>query len=516
MRIVHYLIIIVLLSACQREKYTPNDGTAARFDDSLKPFYHGVASGDPLQDRVIIWTRVTPEFVGNASVEWSVATDDAFSNIVQSGKAITNQDKDYTVKIDVTGLEAGTTYYYKFKANDAESIVGRTRTAPAKDSKTVKLAVASCSNYEGGFFNAYANLAKQEEIDAVLHLGDYIYEYAPGTYCDTTLGRFHLPENEIISLQDYRTRYAQYRLDADLRKVHQMHPFITIWDDHEITNNAYIEGAQNHQPDEEGDYNARKAIARQVYYEWLPIREQSEGQLYRQFDFGNLADIVMLDERIEGRTAPVENHLDSAYRDAERTMLGEKQYNWLTQQLENSKATWKIIGNQVIFSRLDYSGVFAKLKANMDAWDGYPTEKQRIKDFLAGKNIQNTVFVSGDSHCSWAFEIPSDTTYQPNDPAQNVAVEFGSPGISSSNYDENFPIDTIATFEQIYQSDNPHLKYVNLSAPGYFILTLTADEANAQWFYADKVNVPSDKENAGMMMKVKAGVSRLEGVGVSF
>jgi len=210
----------------------PDDGTSRYWQADFKPFYHGVASGDPLSDRVIIWTRVTPEAEGEVHGVWQIALDETMEQLVQSGAFTTGPERDYTVKVDVAGLQPNTRYYYRFEALDASSPVGRTKTAPAGETGQVKFAVVSCSNFEAGYFNAFARIADRDDVDAVLHLGDYIYEYEPGRYGDTTLGRLHLPPKELVGLQDYRTRYSQYRLDPDFQEAHRLHPFITVWDDH--------------------------------------------------------------------------------------------------------------------------------------------------------------------------------------------------------------------------------------------------------------------------------------------
>ncbi|MBX2961178.1 MAG: alkaline phosphatase D family protein [Cyclobacteriaceae bacterium] len=288
----------------KRKTFPPlKEPIAILVDPTLKPFYHGVASGDPLHDRVIIWTRVTPEdSLPTIDVDWEVSTDQNFTSIKTKGKVTTSPARDYTVKVDVTGLSSDQTYYYRFKALGTTSMAGRTKTSPIDMKDSLKFAVVSCSNWEFGYFNAYARIA-EKELDAVLHLGDYIYEYGTGKYGDTTIGRINMPLHEIISLQDYRTRHSQYRLDEGLRQVSLMHPFIAIWDDHEVANDTYAEGAQNHQP-EEGDFNERKQAAKQAYYEWIPIREGEKH--YRTFSYGKLADIIMLDERLAGRTKQAE------------------------------------------------------------------------------------------------------------------------------------------------------------------------------------------------------------------
>ncbi|WP_405206204.1 alkaline phosphatase D family protein [Aquimarina sp. LLG6339-5] len=279
------------------------------FDPSLAPFYHGVASGDPLENGVIIWTRVTTN-INSAEVDWKVAKDPQMNQIVQQGSINTNQSKDYTVKIDVTSLEPYTTYYYQFESLGIKSIIGKTRTAPAKEDlvDNLRFAVVSCSNYQNGYFNAYNQIANRSDLDAVIHLGDYIYEYESGGYgYSDKVERGHVPENEIITLDDYRVRHSYYKLDPMLRNVHQQHAFINIWDDHEFANDANKFGAENHTPSSEGDWETRKNNAFKAYFEWMPVRANSIEQyrLYRKISYGKLMDLIMLDTRIEGRDTQV-------------------------------------------------------------------------------------------------------------------------------------------------------------------------------------------------------------------
>ncbi len=273
------------------------------FNASLAPFYHGVASGDPLKDAVIIWTRVTAN-TPEVSVTWKVATDSAMNSIVKQGVVQTNENKDYTVKVDVTNLNPNTTYYYQFEAFNLKSEIGKTRTSPTVNVDNVRFGVVSCSNYQNGYFEAYDKLADRTDIDAIIHLGDYIYEYESGGYgYSDEVGRGHLPKNETITLSDYRVRYSYYRLDPMLRKLHQQHPFILIWDDHEFSNDANKFGAENHDPATEGSWEVRKNNAYKAYFEWMPVRANSieEYRLYRDFSYGGLVDLLMLDTRIEGR-----------------------------------------------------------------------------------------------------------------------------------------------------------------------------------------------------------------------
>ena len=506
------MLFITSIQACTSTEQIPlpEDGTAMFRTATLAPFYHGVASGDPLKDRVIIWTRVTPEFEGATTVKWAISTEASLANPLHSNTITTDASKDYTVKIDVTDLAPNTTYYYQFEAFGKKSIIGRTKTTASDVIDHVKLAIVSCSNYEAGYYNAFANIAARNDLDAVVHLGDYIYEYGPGTYADTTLGksRQHLPAKEIIALSDYRTRYAQYRLDVDFQKAHQQHPFITIWDDHEFANNVYQTGAENHQA-EEGDFAQRKAAAKQAYFEWLPVRDNTNKDIQRTIRFGNLVDLILLDERVAGRTMPVDSASQANFKAADRSMLGAAQLAWFQNQLKNSTATWKVIGNQVIFSLLDLSWRTPDSPFNLDAWDGYPHEQAQINQFLSDNNISNVIFTTGDTHCSWAFEVPADiAAYKSDASAHTVAVEFGTPSITSANFDESTSIEEVLKAEAIFTNANfnPHLKYVNLRDHGYLSLNIRPEETIAEWHYVMAINKRiTTKDTIGKRYIVKSG-----------
>ncbi len=513
-QLLYFFLAIFCFNACSFSFLAyENDGTEVYFKETNKPFYHGVASGDPLKDRVIIWTRVTPNLQKAVEVKWSISEQSNMSVPIKTGVLQTDSTKDYTVKIDVTGLSPNTKYYYQFEALKGKSAIGRTKTTPANQTNGVQLAIVSCSNYEAGYYNAFARIAEREDLDAVVHLGDYIYEYGPGTYGDKSLGtaRQHLPRKEILTLADYRTRYAQYRLDADFQKVHQMHPFINIWDDHEFMNNVYKAGAENHQA-EEGSFDIRKNFAQQVYFEWLPVRESSNPSIYRTISFGGMVDLILLDERIIGRTMPVDSAQHTDLQAANRTMLGAQQLAWFKEQLTASKATWKIIGNQVIFSPLDVSWRNPKSPYNLDAWDGYPYEQNQIRQFLANNDIGNVLFTTGDTHCSWAFEVPLDLAEYKETASSTVAIEFGTPSITSSNFNDGDTSDEeVMQAEAIFKQNqfNPHLKYVNLRDHGYLLLTMNMREVIAEWYYVDKINAPSSTEKLGARYVVKGGSHQL-------
>ncbi len=474
----------------------------------MKPFYHGVASGDPWPESVILWTRVTPETeLPSIEVSWEIASDENFADIKGSGTFATNGDRDYTVKVEATGLQPGTTYFYRFNALEAISPVGTTKTA-ATDVGRLQFAAVSCSNYEWGYFNAYAALANESTLDAVVHLGDYIYEYGPGRYGDTSIGRVNIPDREIISLQDYRDRYALYRLDEDLQAAHAAHPFINIWDDHEIANNSYVDGAQNHQEDE-GSYEERKAVARQVYYEWIPIRES--GEHYRKFSYGNLADLIMLDERLAGRTKPADSLQDPTLQSPTHTILGVGQFDWLKANLTTSEAKWKLIGNQVIYSYLNWGR--ATFSINLDSWDGYPLEQQALADVITENNIENVVFLTGDTHSSWAFEVtnkPFDN-YNPETAEGAFAVEFGATSINSANSDEHTPADSVILHEDKITNSpiNPHLKYSNLRDHGYLLITVSEEAVKAEYKFVETLSEKNPSISIGKTLLVNSGEVKL-------
>lgn len=519
--IILFLLFFIFLSNLLNAQPYPN-----------APFYHGIASGDPLSDAVIIWTRAVPTNTNNATVkgEWFVFADPNFNHLVQSGEFTTDASKDYTVKIDVQNLKSNTYYYYQFEALGKRSIVGRTKTAPkANDSEHLRFAVVSCNNFQHGYFNAFRAISNQHDLDAVIHLGDYIYETGEGQYANKDLNRNISPTNEILDLKDYRMRYSQYRLDMDFIKIHQMHPFICIWDDHETANDSYKNGAQNHQKNE-GSWEARKAAAKQAYFEWLPIRNHPEKKINRVLKYGELADLMLLDTRLEARDKKPNNMYDSKYMDSTRVMLGKEQREWLFDALENSTAKWKLIGQQVIFSELvvGWANPLDRLKTEnilLDIWDGYPVERQKIMDHLDQKEMENVVFLTGDFHSSFAFEVTANpslsTTYNPETSEGAVAVEFVAPSITSANFNEYTTPYRSRKFEECLNKScpgfpffnkinpNPHIKYTDLDRHGFIILDVTKKEITANFYYVNTILEPSEEYYFGKAMKANDGSYKL-------
>lgn len=362
-------------------------GCSSSDDDSSVnqvSFVHGIASGDPSHSAIILWTRVTPETEGEVNVAWEVATDEGFTDLVTNGETTTTAERDYTVKVDAIGLAAGSRYYYRFTSGEAVTETGMTRTLPQGAVDSVKLAVLSCANFPAGHFNAYELAAQQDELDAVIHLGDYIYEYARGEYASENaaeLGREVLPEGELFTLNDYRTRYGQYRGDGSLQKLHAKVPFITVWDDHEVANDTWSDGAENHN-EGEGDFAARKAGALQAYFEWLPIRPWREGnheEIYRSFSFGDLVDLHMLDTRVLARDKPLDyvDYIDPATQamdsaqfmsdvtSSDRSMLGMEQLQWLQGSLLTATGKWQLLGQQVLMGKMLLPAAIAMQKLSI-------------------------------------------------------------------------------------------------------------------------------------------------------
>jgi alkaline phosphatase D len=460
--------------------------------ESRKVFLHGVASGDPLQDRVILWTRVSgipPS--SRPGVRWEIAADQGFRRIVSRGAFTTHEARDFTVKVDAGGLRPGTTYYYRFTVNGEQSPIGRTRTLPSRGNGRLRLAFASCSNLPAGYFNAYRALANRPDLDAIVHLGDYIYEYPNARYGDgTRFGRVPAPDREIVTLDDYRTRHAQYKTDPDLQEAHRQHPWITVWDDHEVANNTWQGGASNHNPDQgEGDWMTRRSAAIRAYYEWMPIREAGgpvDGHIYRSFQFGSLADLLMLDTRVVGRDQQVPRDRIEAIEDPARSLLGEMQEEWMFDQLRQSQqrnARWQLLGQQVMFAPNTPRGQPA---GSADAWDGYRPSRDRILDFLDANRMKSTVVLTGDVHSSWAYDIAKEPWegYDASNGRGVTAVEFVAPSVTSPT---GWEAKTADGRLLRLRNARPHLKWADGLFHGYILLTVEKNAVQADWFGAKTI-----------------------------
>jgi alkaline phosphatase D len=495
-------------------------------------FAHGVASGDPDHDSVILWTRVTPRRAGlDMPVIWWVSSDRQMRRIVDFGFTRTGPDRDYTVKVEAKRLEPGRTYYYRFHSVGAWSPVGRTRTLPSGSTRRLRLAFASCSNHAAGYFNAYRQIARRADLDAVLHLGDYLYEYGPGVFGNV---REPDPPFEMVSLSDYRRRHAQYKADRDAQELHRQHPMIVIWDDHEITNDTWRDGAENHTEGAEGTYTARVADGLKAYYEWMPVRvvdRNDPRRSQRAFRFGDLVDLVMLEERLTARsqqlptTIPVPglgNGFVQAgpFTDPTRTLLGAEQESWLANRLRQSRAQWKLIGQGVMFAHLKLvaaplaagGGVFV----NSDQWDGYQPARDRIYDIFKGTATQppvnNCVVLTGDIHSSWANDLTQDPNnpvvaaggYDPATGEGSRAVEFVATSITSPGLAD--PTGGTAAF---LRSVNPHMKFIDFNQRGYCLLDVTPERMVCEWWFVDTVASVSEVHTFGTAFEVRAGTNRL-------
>ncbi len=448
-------------------------------DTSLAPFYHGVASGDPTPNAVIIWTRVTPDVEGTVNGTWRVALDTNFTSVIQSGTFSTDSSRDYCVKVDVIGLQPNTWYFYEFTALGRNSLTGRTKTAPVGDVNQLRFAFVSCSNYPAGYFNSYDRIRERNDVDAVLHLGDYIYEYANNQFGSTRNDQ--LPTYEILRLADYRQRYSTYRLDPSCRKLHQQFPFISVWDDHETANNSYKDGAQNHTPATEGPWSLRKAAGQEANDEWMPRRLPDPGntnKIWRKISYGNLADIFMLDTRLYARTIQDGNATDTS-----KHIIGDEQLQWLKTEMMNSTAKWKILGQQVMMGNLTPFGMVV----NTDQWDGYQADRKKVYDIILNNNIQNVIVLTGDIHSAWAMDLPYNTaTYNANTGAGSVGVEFVCTSVTS----QASPVALDGLYPIVYAL-LPHIKYVDAYKKGYGLLDLTNSKAQGD-FYANKTIVTLD------------------------
>lgn len=517
-------------------------------------FEHGVASGDPLQDRVILWTRLTPsDSSARLQVTWEIALDQQFKQIIKTDKVTTAAAQDFTVKVDAIGLKPNQSYFYRFSFGDKISPIGQTKTLPTSTSK-VSFAVCSCSNYPAGYFYVYREMAKQN-VDVVIHLGDYIYEYGADGYATedaAKLGRT-LPTNndkEIIKLDDYRKRYALYRKDKDLQALHHRHPFIVIWDDHELANDAWREGAENHTEEtanakNEGKFSERKLAALQAYFEWMPIRpvDNQHIKIYRQFDFGNLVQLTMLDTRIIARDQQLDyvdymtaNGLNAAKFQADltnpaRTLLGYTQRDWLLGKLQQSNATWNVLGQQILMAKMfipaelllslaeitsgnptadtlnkmntqitelvtlkmrlkqgdpsltsqEKARILTVAPYNLDAWDGYFVEREILYGTLAQLN-KKVVVLAGDTHNAWSSNLYSkDGAF--------VGVELATSSVSSPGLEKylNIPLAQLQQFEFAFTTLIDELNYCNLNQRGYLMVQFDETQVQSQWVYVDSI-----------------------------
>ncbi|MFT5450765.1 MAG: alkaline phosphatase D [Enterobacterales bacterium] len=487
-------------------------------------FRHGVASGDPDQSSVVIWTRVS-DVVGPVNVDWLVATDPGFLNAVARGTFTTYEQRDHTVKVVVALLKPGQEYFYKFETGAAISPIGRTKTLADGHLENVVLAVATCANYSFGHFNVYDVIAKDPSIDMIVHLGDYIYEHGPDAYggeAGKRLGRNHQPSHEIITLEDYRIRHAQYKTDPGSLAMHARHPLIVIWDDHETTNNPWMGGASNHQANE-GSWQARRTASLRAYYEWLPIRDPEnvidQKNYWRHYKFGDLLSLITLESRHTGRSQQIsysqhshflktpnqaQEFLTSVVGAPERNMLSKDMETFLSKELKESVAAsrrWRVIANQTMMAksidpklddaffkelRKELSGGNLEmleghqylgsldLPSDLDTWDGYPAARERFYQLAKDSGVTDLLVVTGDSHSYWANEL-YDAGGQP------MGVELGATGITSPRSIMSLGAEAMKRYDELNTANNKEIVWSDGRHNGYIKLQLDHQTAHADY-----------------------------------
>lgn len=519
--------VVSLLAGCERS----DEGDGASGDLDVADFTHGVASGDPLADAVMLWTRAVAPAGSRARLRYLVAHDPAMTQIVGRGSASSTAERDWTVKLDLRGLAPDTAYYYRFESASARSPVGRARTAPAGAVSRLRLAVVTCSSYITGYFHAYRRVAERNDLHAVVHLGDYIYEN--GTQDRV---RPHEPAHELLTLADYRQRYAQYRSDEDLQELHRQHPMIWVWDDHEVANNAWKDNADAHDESQEGPYAARRLAAMQAAFEWVPIRAPDAAdpaRVWRGFRFGDLLDLTMIDTRHYGRdeilppnslfgdAVPVFTQTGD-FAEESRQILGSAQEAWLAQRLASGTGRWQLVGNQVYFSPLKVVGAPRALGGgglylSNDKWDGYDAARSRVMEMLRARSGGNVVILTGDAHEAYAFEVTDDPNgpgYQPLTGAGAAAVEFVCTSITSrGDLTGNGPTAVLdqlsANIEQLLHLTNPHMKYYQNTLNGYLLLDLRPEQLQAEFWMVPRVTVRNDEQSLHRSYTVASGSNRL-------
>ena len=525
-------------------------------DDSMAPvdFNCGVASGDPLSDRIILWTHAKYQASSDSvALTYQVATDAAFGSIVASGQVISSADTGFTAKADAQGLAPGKSYFYRFVSGPSISPVGQARTLPSADATEVTFSVFSCADYPLGYFNAYAEAAKRDSHFAI-HLGDYIYEYgtgsAPTEPVILNLKRYSDHANEILTLDDYRKRHALYKSDPDSKALHAKMPLIAAWDDHEVSNDNYKDGAQGHDPATDGVYTTRRTAAIQAFHEWMPIRTSTDKlKIYRSFDFGQLVSLHMLETRNLARDKQIaiselaglagaakQASALAEYSRADRQMLGAEQLAWLQQKMSASKATWQVLGQQVLMGRMespvsvlsqlngdsrdptaqqrgldainDYltakgkkaagaplsatetallnPSINPKLGYNLDAWDGYIAAREAVLASALQLN-KKLISLAGDTHNAWHSDLTLMGLANPAMANQKVGEEFATPGVSSGGFEEYLPAFTPAQVKALFENIVDDLRWLNPSQRGYLKMTFTASEAKGEWIFVDQV-----------------------------
>ena len=473
-------------------------------------FDYSVASGDPTNTHVILWTKITPVNKLAHKVNWEISSDSAFNSIISKGIATAESIDDYTIKVDanIPNNFNGKKVFYRFRAGGVISDTGITSTLPTENPNIFNISFCSCSNYPAGYFNAYKDMANDKEIDLVLHLGDYLYEYSSNGYASSDakkMGRVVDPPNEIISLDDYRRRYKTYRKDKDLQLLHQNKPFITVWDDHEITNDTWKHGAQNHNFGE-GSFKDRKNNALKAYYEWMPIRQAGDkDKIWRSFSVGTLINLLMLDTRSYGREEQlnISSYMRGKILDKKkfkedlakpRDLLGNDQMNWINKSLDK-KYKWSIFGQQLLIGPKHLPSIFnskemdssnsdetkqlagQKLPFNTDQWDGYPKERDKFYNIIS--QSQSNLILAGDSHNSWLSNL-----YDKDE--KFIGIEVGAPAISSPSFADTFQ-DLTERVENSFVNENKDLLWVNGKHKGYVSMNISDEYIDIKFKYVSTV-----------------------------
>lgn len=505
-------------------------------------FSHGVASGEPSQRSVLLWTR----FVSKASeskLRAEIWAEGAPNKIISGGEVMASPASDHIAKITVKGLKPGKRYNYRFIAPDGtKSPIGRTKTLPEGEVPKYRMAVFSCSNMPFGYFNAYAHANVADDFDLVLHLGDYLYEYQRGYYPlpkDAVAERLIEPAGEMIALADYRLRYASYRADPDLQRLHAMHPMIAMWDDHEFTNDAYSTGAQNHQANE-GDWGERKIAAERAYREWMPVSDRVGDTYWSSYAIGNLAEIQLTESRVSARSKQLsigdpagddaeilrqlQSFHDGPLQDADRTMLGGRQEHWLAKRFAAPNKRWNIWAQQTIVGslvqpqglenwlaadtpsfvkdRVLRGALAAKagIPSNMDAWDGYPTARAKSLSAAQAGNA-DLIVLTGDTHNGWAFDLSHD--------GKASGVEFAGQSVTSSGLESSFTGTTNETLSKALVAANPGLIWADTARRGYMAVELTPDKAVSEWRFTESIKTRSAKLTGTKRLEAKHGMRKL-------
>ena len=508
---------------------------------SARGFTHQVASGEPSANSVLLWTRYVSE--GEPVLRAEVAEDVEFGRIVARGETPARNAHDFTAKVTIDGLASNRWYFYRFVAPDgAVSPIGRTRTLPEGPVGRFTLGLFSCSNFRFGHFNAYAHAAARRDIDLMVHVGDYFYEYEMGRYPNAEqalAGRDLMPTHEIVALADYWLRYATYRADPDLAALHRNFPMIARWDDHEIANDPWVGGAENHQP-EDGDWDTRKRAAMQAYRDWMPVSDAP----WDSYQIGDLATIIMPETRIIGRSEQLdyaaaigdgsaiaqslEAFRDGPWSDDSRTIMGAEQEAWMANRMAESTASgtrWQVLAQQVVMGRTHFplplaeqiaesdnplvqqrarlfaAATRAGLPLNLDSWDGYPAARARLLGAAQEANA-NLLVLTGDTHNAWAYDLQQN--------GAPAGVEMAGQSVTSPGFDGLLPQVPPAALARTMVESSPDMRWADTSQRGYLTVTFTPDAARGEWLFLDTIRERSTGIAGRHTMRVAHGARMLD------